>query len=217
MESCCTTSSKRCSWINEEKYNFRIPSCEKQNLFNILLWVSSVLNKYTWMISYGTLLGSIREKSLINHDTDIDIEVDIKHMSQIYASLEEKNNLRPQPYYIKAVKEVTGTFSEPIVRVFFSKINEIHVDIWPFKKINNTHVYRYHKTEDGLVEHELMFPTKNCELHGYYFPCPQNSEMMLKLKYGDYSTPKSKYLHPIHTGKVNFSYIEKKYHSLEYI
>jgi hypothetical protein len=66
----------------------------QKKLNNTLLFIVKLLCKYNidnWFISYGTLLGIIRDNNCINNDDDIDIIIDEKLSNSLKRILDENN------------------------------------------------------------------------------------------------------------------------------
>jgi hypothetical protein len=82
-------------------------------------------------------------------------------------------------------------------RLFFSKTNKVHVDIWPFKRYKTT-TNLWQSTSEGQgwvsVANEKLFPVKDCEYANETYPCPRDSEWYLAKKYGTgWKVPHVKY------------------------
>ena len=63
-------------------------------LNNTLTYIVQLLNENNfdkWFISYGTLLGIVRDNSCINNDDDNDIIIDIKHRDKLVLLLKKHN------------------------------------------------------------------------------------------------------------------------------
>jgi len=68
----------------------------KEKLNHTLLWVVDLLNEKgieNWFVSYGTLLGLMREGSCIHGDDDVDICVDINLWDDVYDPFKKLNRL----------------------------------------------------------------------------------------------------------------------------
>ena len=75
-----------------------------QRLNDTLCWIVDLMDKNSindWFVSYGTLLGLIRDGSCIDGDDDIDICINFDHWDDIYDPLKKKNILTPNEYYIR--------------------------------------------------------------------------------------------------------------------
>jgi len=75
-----------------------------ERLNKTLCWIVDLLNDRgidNWFVSYGTLLGLIRDESCIDGDDDVDICISTEHWDDIYDPLKKKNLLTPNEYYIR--------------------------------------------------------------------------------------------------------------------
>jgi len=189
---CCSPKSKRCVW--EKVAPFTIPQCEKQNLLDLLIWLDDVLDvDIEWYITSGTLLGAVREQGHIPFETDIDIVVN----REDWDIAQKKIRLR--------LPETHFTFNDNLVsefqpaRLFFSGINRVHVDIWFCDRISHDIVSEITPKQLGKytmvnVTSDIIFPLSQCEYDGHSYPCPNQSEHWIELRYGkDWRIPKPKY------------------------
>ena len=76
-------------------------------------------------------------------------------------------------------------------RLFFSKRNRIHVDIWFFKHLGKSGRIREGdifpprwKRRAWDVNSSMIFPLASCELEGATYPCPRDSRGWLAGTYG---------------------------------
>ncbi len=80
----------------------------------------------TLYLLYGTCLGIVRDKQLIEHDTDADLGIMLTDLNRLYQCVPE---LLANGFYISG----RGTY-----QVCFSLPNiSFYIDIWPIKKISN--------------------------------------------------------------------------------
>jgi len=188
---CCKVSSERCVW--QKVPPFTIPQCEKENLVDILRWLDYVLD-VEWMITAGTLLGAVREQGHIPFETDIDIVMDRKDWK--IARKQIKSRLSGT--HFSFWDDIENNEFKP-AKLYFSTKNRIHVDIWFFDRISNEVVSeitsisknRYRKVN---VTADMIYPLSQCEYDGHHYPCPNQSERWVELRYGnDWRTPKPKY------------------------
>merc|ERR1712060_798936 len=80
-----------------------------------------------WYVSFGTLLGSVRNASHIDYEKDIDITVDLDDWdvhAELLASVVTKHS-----HY------VLDTLEYP-ARLKFSSTNSVHVNIWFFAQLS---------------------------------------------------------------------------------
>ncbi len=126
----CNANTLRCL-ENKRSVNYNYPAlgknspvCCNTHLYEILRDVTSILEdaKITYFINYGTLLGAVRHKGLIPWDTDVDLGILRSDLEKIENLMKEKLSTK---YYIN---RDSGSF----LRVYFSKINTLHLDfdIW---------------------------------------------------------------------------------------
>ena len=191
---CCSALRTRCSWQKMKPYT--IPICEKQNLVSMLAWVNTVLHPgsgVTWVITAGTLLGSVREKGHIAHETDIDIGYVSTDWARAVKLIRAK---LPETHFTFASSE------RPPQRLFFSTKNKVHIDFWPIEdnapragKV--TEIFPI-KGRSGFLPYTLdrgvLFPPGQCFYEGSCYPCPRDPLTWVKKRYGpEWKVPKCKY------------------------
>lgn len=89
----------------------------------------------SWFVSYGTLLGIIRENSCIDLDDDIDILIDIKHRNKLVQILKENNyTINKYGRLTEDTKDIVKArqSGKPSVDFYFANIkdNGDYVDTW---------------------------------------------------------------------------------------
>ena len=136
---------------------------QKLNLEN-LLTISKILKNYDNFIFYGTLLGIVREKSVLKGDDDIDILIDIKLREKILKLIKKHkkfiiNKKVMNKYFIQLTRNIGGkkTFIDLYFYInnsknkyieekhnFLSSVNlkshSLHIPkklVFPLKKNNN--------------------------------------------------------------------------------
>jgi len=186
---CCSPKNKRCVWTKVPP--FTIPQCEKQNLLDLLIWLDDVLD-VEWYITAGTLLGAVREQGHIPFETDIDIVVNREDWDIAKEQIESR------------LRETHFRFYEPKnnefqpAKLFFSRANRVHADIYLFDRISDDIVSEVTPQRRGPYKHvnitaDTIFPLSQCEYDGHFYPCPNQSERWVELRYGeDWRTPKPK-------------------------
>ena len=110
-------------------------------LNNTLLMVASLLNKAefkNWFVSYGTLLGIIREGSCIENDDDVDIIIDKSDRDKIRLLLAE-NNLLPLLFDNERIFKTNVTEDYASVDFYFADVldNGTYDDVWNMIKWTN--------------------------------------------------------------------------------
>jgi len=170
---CCKPDNKRCDWV---KTSTTIPECEKQNLLQLLRWLKKTLKNIEWRLDSGTLLGAIRERGHIQHETDIDIAVSLDDWEKMARAIQARIN--STHFTFKDTKYPS--------RLFFSHTNKVHVDIWPYKRYKTTsNLWQSApKTTWVSVANDKLYPFKECEYENDTYPCPRDSKWILSTKYG---------------------------------
>jgi hypothetical protein len=133
--------------------------------------------EYQLFANSGTLLGLIREKSLISYDDDIDLFVFLKASSHEGAAKEfvdlahqlkqlgHKDALNRLGYGIIKLREVSG----------------IVIDLFPSYMVGDfCYIYPY---SFGDLRIGDIYPKRICETSG--LPIPNNAEAVLQANYGD--------------------------------
>jgi len=139
--------------------------------------ISTILNDSgidDWFISYGTLLGVIREGSCINGDDDVDINISISDRMQLYFLL-IGNGFEiwiDKPNFIKTIPtEETGS-----IDFYFCEMDQyVCNDTWNKTIWNN---YK-HKDNEFLKK----------EWNGAMLNIPFNPQDKLKARYGNWKIP----------------------------
>lgn len=140
------------------------------------------------MITAGTLLGAVRGKGHIPHETDIDIQIRRDDSDTVKRLIGAALN---ETHFVFAA----GT---PL-RLFFSKTNLVHIDIWLYSIEANNAIREVMMKEGAglqhyLVNYDTIFPLSKCEYNGSLYPCARERERYLELRYGkDWKIPKKKY------------------------
>ena len=147
----------------------------------------------TWVITAGTLLGSVREKGHIRHETDIDIGYVAADWTRAVALIQAK---LPETHF-----EFTAA-GPPPARLSFSKRNAIHIDFWPIQDRTPragqvTEVFPI-KGRPGFVPYALsrdvLFPPSMCPYEGGCYPCPRDPLTWVRKRYGpEWKVSKCKY------------------------
>lgn len=186
---CCGVWSKRCVWTKVPPYT--IPKCEQQNLLDLLRWLDYVLD-VEWMITAGTVLGAVREQGHIPFETDIDIMMDRKDWEVAREQIKSRLKGTHFQFY-----DSLRTSKSP-AKLYYSRRNQVHVDIWFYDRVSDdiiAEVMPYHKQYKKVnVTADIFLPRSHCLYNGHFFPCPNQSERYVELRYGkDWRTPKPKY------------------------
>ena len=174
----------------------QISQYERMNILQDYLTIVSNIakeNELHPIIYYGTLLGFIRNKSIICYDFDVDFVVLEKEYYTLYNKL--KDYLKNHPRYI--VKELfNGVFKKKIQ--ILDKITGLNCDI-DMIRVKEEHFSNsfidYHTThilKECNTKHHInnLFPLNTGYLNGIHVYYPQNSDYILRCFYGnDYIEP----------------------------
>ena len=140
---------------------------------------AKLLNDVKYWFSAGTVLGLVREKGWIKHDTDIDAEV----------AVENEDDIQHIVY-----RFITNGYK--LIRVMMHEdkpmqIAFLHDDMIIFD------IYFYYRAEDGWYNYNeggtLKMPNKFIDETEKVlgFTCPSPVEEYLEARYGDWKTPRT--------------------------
>jgi len=161
---------------------FSIGSLEGKNGLGVMQHGLKQLSKkgvHHW-ISSGTLIGLYRDKKLISHDTDIDVNVLMDKDNHTEIELEDFEPMRSM-YYDGLVMQSAFMKDDVIFDIYYFYTG--------FKQGVAVNVNEY-----GIIEKPLRFVEKLGEytLHHQTYPVPQNVEEFLEWRFGsDWRIPKT--------------------------
>ena len=124
----CTQKTKRCKHVTDQ-YNWLLPPCCAHHLKEIMEFTHHLLvkNDITYFVFWGTLLGVVRHQGIIPWDTDLDI----------YILKQDRTRLRSLAAFFREQGYYTVFKGKSLWRVFYSKKNDLHIDIY-FAKVEKT-------------------------------------------------------------------------------
>ena len=155
-------------------------------LLDILKKTIPIFDKHNinyWAIG-GTLLGSIREGGIIEHDDDIDIGIlkkDYQRINDIKGDFEKVGLVIESPkenfFHIKIMKKSNN----------YNK-NKIFIDVFPYEKKENKYIFSYlsaRKTwPNAYFLNDEIFPFKKSRLNDIEINIPNKSVLYLERFFG---------------------------------
>jgi phosphorylcholine metabolism protein LicD len=179
----CNKYTQRCS-ENKKSTNYKYelfgentPQCCATNLYNILkdLVLFFNENNIEYFISFGTLLGAIRHKGMIPWDTDIDIVISEKDQKKVF----DKLNKHFSKKYDIAMDKYQGMIGD-IIRVNYSNLNKLHVDIFIYKTEKDNIKLGLNET----LPKKIIFPLKEVQFYNLIVKAPNDTNYFLKHFFG---------------------------------
>lgn len=158
-------------------------------LYTHLLYIKNALEKHKikYWITYGTLLGAVRENNIINHDYDFDIGADITNTNDILnmnKCINKDGYNLYKPYYEINNKKVWRVS----LKITYREI--IMGDIYLYQKCNDGYMRRYDKESGTYFWPKSTFPEyfikelDEIRIRDKYFKCPKLGEILVEHWYG---------------------------------
>lgn len=186
----CNKDTQRCfgtvldsmpSYLYEKKWT---PPCCMTNLRKTARHVFSVLHEagVRYWLEAGSLLGAMRSGDILPWDHDVDVGFITEDMNRCKWLKKAQN---------KPVVDKKGFLWEKgtegnLYKVSYSKVNSIHVNLFPFYSKNGTMVkdswFTSHKNMDFAESY--LHPMSSIDFIGRTVPSPNNIRDFLELKYG---------------------------------
>ena len=197
----CNKDTKKCNIKKGEL----LPDCCKKNILEILIILNKVFKEHNilYWVDYGTLLGATRNNSIIPYDDDGDIGILRQDLEKLLCLSDE---FRLLGYHL-----VTWFYPD-FIRLDFSRINELHVDIfiWDFKRMQFKKMWESQNQTKELVclyrnnyivgkdekkgQHfpvSMLFPLSKLKIQECAFWGPKEPDKFCEFRYGqDWRTEK---------------------------
>jgi hypothetical protein len=187
----CTPQTKRCDFWAWGEGNVRPPCCT-DHMLALGSFVDDLLSRHGILhwLDYGTLLGAVREGALIPWDEDFDLGILARDVDQIRALA---------PEIEAAGHRLDASWYPHVLRIYLSKANAIHVDLFAWTERDGLLMHRADSTWDWPgMQDRVAFPpmyveqTESALLNGRAYPAPHPAHDFLRLhRYGEsYMTPR---------------------------
>lgn len=163
-----------CQLFHSERYYQHAEPLNKENARYLLTTLNRVFkeNGITLLLSYGTLLGAVREHDFIGHDNDMDTMIWQKDFQKAWELLPEleKHGIMLRCYCLPWIftLEYKGVVCD---------IDVLQKAIWPWN-------IRYCLTHLEYIQKSFFENTEEMEFLGEQFTVPANPENVLEYHYG---------------------------------
>lgn len=191
--------------IKTISYNFSTNNKNLKMGYEILFFICNILNinKISYHLDHGTLLGIIRDSTLLPWDKDIDIAILESNYDKTIEALSKLNDFKSVycqnnnwQYIIK--KDPIITLEENCIRIpitvkIFNNCNEIitngfDIDI-KFKYLNNQNLYWRVGSKTLAIDSGICFPSKDIIFQNQMIKVPQDIDKYLTKLYGNWTEP----------------------------
>jgi len=176
--------------ITEHGYKRSLASRDQSEVWRQIRQIVGILQEegVDSFANSGTLLGLIREGSLLPHDDDADLGILVPgdDLEQVVSNIMKLFIALARRGMISAWHVENGC-------KHIALKNEVPLDLFP-AWILNGQLYTY---PHGVIEPEKVHPLSLFDIQGQSIPIPNNSESFLELCYGqDWRTPDDTYSYP---------------------
>lgn len=186
----CTADSPDCRFWDWGESNLR-PDCCTEHLLELVDFAHDLLAEHgiVHWLDFGTLLGAVRDGSLIPWDWDADFGILARDRERVLALQEE----------IEAAGRSVYLGEPAAIRLYYSETNQISLDLWMWHERDGLLVS---EDENPLIlwpgmHDRTSFPAsfvdelREVELEGRRLPAPEAAERLLaEHRYGpDWRTP----------------------------
>lgn len=175
----CGKDTHRCPGVHQ---------CCHKNLLELLDFTVALLDKngINYWLTYGTLLGAVRNNKMIPWDGDIDLGVKLADANRACKLGMKFINAG---YGIKVAVMPNGEVCT--LSIYYSFTNELHVEMNFYKTVNK--MVRSVEFPGCKTDLENTNGLQKIIFEGKEYSCLKNPEQLLKNFYGsDWRTPKAK-------------------------
>jgi len=151
-----------------------------------LAQVSRLLSKIKHFVFFGTLLGLVRDRNIIDGDDDIDLYVDINHRKEVINILTDSGYLidfaqypNTTPYFIQATTSINN-IAIPTDFYFFEDDGQSKYILERWNFLANVE----DKTNHLLIPKDLLFPLQTKQFFGADISLPAKPEALCRYLYG---------------------------------
>lgn len=136
------------------------------------------------MLSYGTLLGAIRENSFLSHDDDVDL-------LYVDGSTSHDEILKNQVKLIEKLNSMgIKCGGETLGKNFHVYVDGVSLDLFPCWQTDGRTFLLMEQMKYRDISTNILVPTSTANLHGRSFPAPADPEGFLNERYGStWGTP----------------------------
>jgi len=162
--------------------------------------VTDLLDKLEigYVLSFGTLLGIVRENRLLPWDSDLDISIDYKDLDKFVKNKKEIWRIGYRTRMRHFDKDI-GPFKKGDIRIikvqtrklFFLKDKGL-LDIFIMRNIDGEYSYMVKKDQtfvQKVIPLEYQDNKTKIEFNGKLYSVPEKYEEYLEYVYGDWKTP----------------------------
>lgn len=162
--------------------------------------VTDLLDKLEigYVLSFGTLLGVVRENRLLPWDSDLDISIDYKDLGKLIENKKKIWNLGYRTRIRYFDKDV-GPFKNGDLRIIKVQTRKLILikdkgllDIFVMRNIDNEYSYMVKKGQTyvhKVIPLEYQDNKTTIEFDGKLYSVPEKYEEYLEYVYGDWKTP----------------------------
>ncbi|MFJ7735974.1 LicD family protein [Lysinibacillus sp. NPDC097287] len=160
----------------------------REKATNLLCKINEVLKDEKCFISFGTLLGIVREKQLLSWDDDIDLSIFPKDIDSILVKLMSNIKFLSEDFQLKIFKRqyIDNSYANISIHCYHNEEDLFHVSLACLNEM-----------EKGMYTQEVNITPKHffegydeLEFRNQIFKAPKQHKKYLEYTYGDWKVPK---------------------------